>query len=266
MTDETTSPAAGVDAANPDRAKVEKQGRDTKAVMDAATEPAQPESQEQPPLGDDDGDKKPKSRAAERIQELNRRFKEERRRAEEAERRLRELEQNRTQLASPLDYESEEEYYRAQVSATKDAVREELLRENAERAKEQAHLARVESWNARVSEFRERAPDFDDVAYRTDVTISEPMAAAIMDSDIGPQISYYLGKNPQEARRIYAMEPLSAAREIGRLEHRLSMAAAKQTTTAPPPPKTITGANSGAMPKPLQEMSMDEYFVARRRK
>ncbi len=64
------------------------------------------------------------------------------------------------------------------------------------------------------------------------------MAAAVLGAADGPDIAYHLGRNPDEAWRIARLDPLSAAREIGRIG----------AMTAPPPGRRVTGAPDPVRP------------------
>ncbi|MFC0282410.1 hypothetical protein ACFFJB_02055 [Camelimonas abortus] len=54
-------------------------------------------------------------------------------------------------------------------------------------------------------------------------------------------LKYHLAKNPADLQRLNAMDPLSAARAIGRLEAKLSLPTANRTSKAPPPTAPIKG-------------------------
>jgi hypothetical protein len=65
------------------------------------------------------------------------------------------------------------------------------------------------------------------------------------ESDIGPKIADHLGANPAELRRLEGMSPIQQARELTRLEHRLTppaRATPKTVTDAPEPPPQARGA------------------------
>ena len=67
----------------------------------------------------------------------------------------------------------------------------------------------------------------------------------IAASDIGPKLAEYLGDNPAEMNRLRAMSPTMQARELTRVETRLSeppKATPKTATDAPEPPPQARGA------------------------
>lgn len=83
--------------------------------------------------------------------------------------------------------------------------RQQQEREAAEaRAREEAQKI-GEEWEKRRAAFTEQMPDYAEVAESDDIPVSEAMGRAILTAENGPEIAYYLGKNPDEARRIAAM-------------------------------------------------------------
>lgn len=117
-------------------------------------------------------------------------------------------------------------------------VREELKREEQQRQQQE----RVKSWKTRETEFKAKTPDYESVAHYA--PMSDAMVQVITESEIGPEIAYFLGKNPETAERIAQLDPVKAAREIGRLEAKLEKPsapapAAKPVSKAPPPPPKI---------------------------
>lgn len=100
----------------------------------------------------------------------------------------------------------------------------------------------VESWNKRIAAATVEIPDFDEVLASSDVPMTSSMQQAIMESDIGPKLAYYLANNPDEATTIAGMSPIGAIRALGRLEERLtSQKPVVKTTSAPAPISPVTG-------------------------
>jgi len=120
----------------------------------------------------------------------------------------------------------------------------------------------AEAFSRRVAAARERTPDFDAVALNPDLPVTTAMAATIALSERGPEIAYHLGCNPGLAARIAALDPLSAARELGRIEAQLT-AAPKRAVTAAPPPLRSLGAGETPRRDP-DAMSYQEYKAWRR--
>lgn len=101
----------------------------------------------------------------------------------------------------------------------------------------------AQEWEAREKAFRNDAKDYDDVvplfveSELSDLDLSA--RRAILESDKGPAILYYLGKNEAEAERIAKLSPARQAAEIGKLEDKITPA--KKTTTAPAPVSSVKG-------------------------
>jgi hypothetical protein len=117
----------------------------------------------------------------------------------------------------------------------------------------------VQTYNDRRAKAIERLPDYEKVAEGDHVMITNPMRDAILTADIGPQIAYHLGKNPEEAARIAALSPFQQVKEMGKLEATLERAAKNNTSRAPDPIKTV-GSRESAGPKDLNAISGDEYY------
>jgi hypothetical protein len=123
-----------------------------------------------------------------------------------------------------------------------------------------------EGWNGRINTAREAHEDFDVVALRNNLPVSEAMGRAIQSEDNGAEVLYFLGQNPERAARIATMDPTQAAIEIGKL----SVAVDRQPTTpgtptsgnlvsrAPAPPAPVKAAST-VVEKDPAKMSQTEY-------
>lgn len=107
----------------------------------------------------------------------------------------------------------------------------------------------------RAEQFKQQNPDFEMVAYTA--PISDAVSMIIAESELGPQIAFTLGKNHDEARRISSLPVVSAAREIGKLEAKLSIPPPKTTTQAPDPIQTVDGSETAR--KDPAKMTPEEY-------
>ena len=105
-------------------------------------------------------------------------------------------------------------------------------------------------------------PDFEDVILSSTVPMTGAMQDAIMESEKGPQLAYYLVNHPDEASKIAVMSPRGAILALGRIEERLENPTAKKTTSAPPPLTPI--GSSGKVAKAPEDMSQAEFEKWRR--
>lgn len=139
--------------------------------------------------------------------------------------------------------------------------------EAIQKAEERAEIARIsalaDDFKKAIPDMKARYPDFDQAyAVAVDPAIVSPaLSIAILESEAAHDIAYHLGKNPEVALRLSNMNPVQAARELGKLEARLSEP--KPVTTAPDPYRPNRGA---ATPTPGDPRSMSISEWAQRRK
>ena len=166
--------------------------------------------------------------------------------------------------ASADQFESPEAY--AEALAYQRA--EELIAKR-EAAKQQSQI--LESYQEREDAIRDKYDDFEQVAYNPKLPITNVMAETIQSSDIGPELAYYLGSNPKDAERISRMTPLAQAKEIGKIEAKLSSdPPVKRTTSAPAPISPVTARSSGSPshdttdPRSIKSMTTSQWIEAER--
>lgn len=134
---------------------------------------------------------------------------------------------------------------------------------------EQERQQRVQAeFQRRTAEVRAANPDFEEVVESvSDVPVSPALQQALLTSEHGPALMYQLAKNPAELARISALPPIDAAREIGRLEAKVSSTAAPKTTTKsaarPPAPPTSAGSSTTSA-RNLDDLPLSEYKRAYR--
>lgn len=135
--------------------------------------------------------------------------------------------------------------------------RQSAEREATERTKT------VDSWNKRIAAATAEMPDFEEVLASSDVPMTPPMQQAIMESDIGPKLAYYLANNPEEAEKIAGMSPIGAIRTLGRIEERLSNSKPAVKSTDAPPPIKASG-STATVTKDPHKMSDAEFAAWRK--
>lgn len=166
-----------------------------------------------------------------------------------------------TPAGSEKDHPDQASFIRATIKEAAAEAQKAAIEQQAQSLEKAAIESRNRAYEARVQEFVERAPDYHQVTSSPTLQISPVMADAIRLSETGPQIAYFLGKNPGEAARIHSLPPIEQAIAIGSLSARVSVPE-KRVTQAPPPPKTVTGGTVKASPD-LGEMSYEDYRKAR---
>lgn len=165
---------------------------------------------------------------------------------------------------APEQFETYEDY--AEALAERKA--QELL---ARREAEQQQRAYLEAYHDREEVARDKYDDFEQVAYNPNLPVTEAMARAIQASEIGPDVLYHLGSTPSEAARISRLDPILQAREIGKIEARLSAdPPVKKTSNAPAPIAPVTARSQGTPrydttdPRSTKTMSTSEWIEAER--
>ena len=154
----------------------------------------------------------------------------------------------------------------ADALATRKA--EELLaKREADRQQRELLMAYKEREEAAFDKY----DDFEQVVYNKALPITNVMAETIQASEVGPDVAYYLGSNPREAERISRLSPYLQAKEIGKIEVKLTdNPPVKRTTNAPPPIKPVTAKTVGAPardttdPRSVKDMSTSEWIEAER--
>jgi hypothetical protein len=134
------------------------------------------------------------------------------------------------------------------------------------RERDQAELARkVEEEQSRMRQkFQERLdnakqdlPDYEEMIASSDVSVSQPVTDAIIESDVGPQILYYLAENPDFARELADKSITSQLRAIGRLEAKFEKSEAPKPSVKEPvakksnAPAPINPLKSGGNPSDI---------------
>lgn len=123
------------------------------------------------------------------------------------------------------------------------------LAQERQRAELAKHEEATKTWQQKEETVRTRYPDYDEVIEEaSDVFVSQNAIDAILDSNLGAEIRYYLAKNPDEAEATRGMSPLAAIRHIGKIEAKIELAKSTNPTvkasSAPPPVKPLKATGS----------------------
>jgi|WetSurMetagenome_2_1015567.scaffolds.fasta_scaffold03719_4 hypothetical protein len=166
----------------------------------------------------------------------------------------------------PADRPREDDFddYGQFVEALADwKTEQKLTQREAERAKQEASKTK-DAWltngNAKFNDFTavvtKRAEDGGPA-------INYAMADFINSSPVSHEIAYHLAKNVNESRRIAGLSPMSAARELTKIESRFSKSTVAQTrkpTNAPAPIRPIVGDGATAVASEVDKMTTAEYI------
>lgn len=132
------------------------------------------------------------------------------------------------------------------------------------------HRATVQkTWQERLAKEAEKDPDIISAIQNPNVPITDTMSMAIMESEAGPKVARFLVDNMAEAARISYLSPYAQAREIGKIEARLtatSAAAAPPSVNlisqAPEPVKSISSVGS-LVTTDLDKIPVEEFMSKR---
>lgn len=201
-----------------------------------------------------------KQTAKERINELTRQSRDNERRAQRAEADAAAL-RAKLKEPDPATYEDIGKLTAAQIDHTLDRREVSRKTDEAAEANREADAIVAEAWNERVSLFKEQAVDFDEVALKA--PISDAAARDIARMEEGPQVAYYLGKHPAEARALNNLSERDRAVQLGRLAGRLTQAPPRRTSTAPTPVDAVAGKGAQTSRFNPETASMDEFAAKR---
>lgn len=158
-------------------------------------------------------------------------------------------------LEALADYKAEQKY-----ESLKQADAQKVAKEA-----EQSEASRVSERQTELIEEGERKyDDFEDVVKSDKNNYSRAAFLAILESDNKADIVYHLAKHPEEAAKIAALPAYAQAKEIGKLEDRLSAKAPTKSSNAPSPVTPISG--SKAMTKSYENMTIAEMEADARKR
>lgn len=128
----------------------------------------------------------------------------------------------------------------------------------AQEARKVVQREKVEEHQERIEEFREKVKDFDaTLKAAPSLKVAPIVEDLILESEKSAHLVYHLAKNPDRLAKLNAMSERDAAREIGRIEARLSLPNPKTQTKAPPPKAPPKGGSSPSSP----EKELDGYLT-----
>lgn len=167
-------------------------------------------------------------------------------------------------------HESPEAYALALAESLAETKARELI-EKRDQTQREASVRDV--YLDREEVVREKYDDYDKVARNPKLHITPVMADAIMDSEIGPEVTYHLGMNPDEAFRISRLTTVQQIKEIAKLEVKVSSSPPVKRTTATPTPITPVNSRSSGSPavdttdpRSIKSMTTSEWIAAERQR
>jgi hypothetical protein len=118
-----------------------------------------------------------------------------------------------------------------------------------------------------VESGREKYKNFDEIVFNEDLVISPEVTQIALDTDTPEDIIYFLASDPKESERISKLDPVRAAKEIGKIEVKLEVEketpkSRKKLSNAPNPIHSVT--TDGVTEKDPNKMSPKEYRAWRK--
>jgi len=216
--------------------------------------------------------KEPKG-VGKRIDELTRNWRESQRQVTALTALIERLSSSPPKHEAPVDTEKKLGDFGYDESKYRTYLTEQASRSAIEAARKEAQTWRTEqetaakraAFDARAAKFSGEVEDFHEV-FTAETPVSQAMAEAMMDTDEGPAIAYYLGKNPDIARKLYGLSAVQAGKEIARIEDRIvaerKKAAEKKVSQAPEPAPQIDGSGSTVLSVKASEPGSDKLTDA----
>jgi hypothetical protein len=233
---EFTAQKLGLVDSRPDTEAASEDANSAAAEPDEASQSEQDDAEKDATATDEQKEKKPNPKLERRFSEITKQreaardeAKREREARESLEVRLKELEA-RVNPPNEVDAVGEEprpeqfsdmyEYAKALAEHTADKKLAERDQQDQNRKAAAEQEVKFKAWADRVNAAKSQLPDFDDMVQSSDVKVSDPVRDAIIESEYGPQILYYMAENAEFAKKLGDMSIVSAVREIGKIEAR----------------------------------------------
>lgn len=235
---------------------------DTKTAEKAEPEPTKTAEAPADTTEDADGKGKKPNPIAERISEVTAARRAAEARAEAAEAKVRDLEAQAKPPAPPMDkdlgpepkpadYTDAFEYAGDLAEWRTNKALKDRDTAAALQAKQAEQRRVMGEWKGRVTDFKAKTADYDTViAAASDVSVSDDIRDAIVESKVGPEVLYHLASNRDLVERLADMSVRSALREFGKLEAKFEAASAPAPEPAPVPAPAVR-LNSVKPPEPI---------------
>jgi hypothetical protein len=149
----------------------------------------------------------------------------------------------------PEDFKTLGEYTRALTKYEVSQAREQGMKAHAQAQQKAQADERVNTFAQRQDAFKAATPDYEDVIGATELNVPNVAMQYMVDSDFGPQLAYYIAKNPEENTRLSKLSPPRIIAELGKLELKFEKKPEAVVTTAPAP-----AASTSRAPAPIQPL------------
>lgn len=240
--------------------------------VEAEESPKVESEAESPPAEDENLEKKiPEDNFQERINKLTKNWRDAQRALDDMERENRELQDrlanipdNEEPLKTLEDFDFDDNKYRAYISKELSTRSEKAAERAVQKALQGLKAPKDTGFQQREAVFAKSVKDYHDTVYDQSAMISKAMADVGKVMEEGPQVLYYLAKNPDVAMDMYEASPAVVGMRMQKIASELN-AKPKTVSDAPPPqPKKLGSGEPGGKvattdPK-SDELSDDEWF------
>jgi len=173
------------------------------------------------------------------------------------------------------DFESHAEYVEA-LTDWKIEQREKAKEVLAQKSQLEADQEKaLNSHYEREEAFAEKNEDYPEVVaalFKSTKNASAALQDLIVSSENSPEILYALAKDPQEFKRINALSPMAMAREIGKIEAKLTANSSEEKkqepnklTKAPKPIEPVGKGSKGTAVKSISDENISQADYERLR-
>jgi hypothetical protein len=158
---------------------------------------------------------------------------------------------------SPSQFNDAFEYAEALAEWSAEQAILNREKQEAERKEQENRQKLAESWKKREANVKAELSDYDEmIASAADVTVSDVVRDAIIESDVGPRILYHLAENPELVEQLNSVSPISALRQIGKLEAKFEVSETpKETKTEAETKPSIARSKAPAPISPIKTSS-----------
>jgi len=200
-----------------------------------------------------------------RFDKVTQRAKDAEARSVELENRLKEYEAKATPQQEPVkapiegkpqanQFNDAFEYAEALAEWSAENALKQRDAEEVQRKAKKAQDKVLNNWNEKIAKAKNTLPDFDKMVQSSTTVVSNEIRDSILESDVGPQLLYFLASDENFAQKLTEMPLVKALREIGKLEARFEQEdkpkakVAKESvsrSTAPSPIRPLNGGKIG---------------------
>lgn len=163
------------------------------------------------------------------------------------------------------DFERSEDFEEARTRYVVDKAKWDLKQELETFRARETHAAMNRIYRERMTTAAMTDPELLEIENDATLPVSLPMAIAIKESEGAPSILRYLAAHRDEAARIARLNPIAAAREIGRIEAAATSSPKAQTRTVSQAPAPVhpVGGTRGSVEADDEKAPIEEFIRKR---